>query len=191
MSAWLGSSNGIKACLILRLTRTKRCAMAAAGTMKARAIASASMPSTVCNIKGARSAASMAGWAQTNSNFMRLSGMASISTFEMSFSSIASSSIGTLVRAAALCHTSVWRWRVRLALCVGRVQRRQPAAEGRTSIKPNWADGHFSAHFSASSRFGTSIDKDQDVFRSFVSAGAPDGAQTVLNPCCAAPPRCH
>ena len=71
---------------------------------------------TVCNIKGARMAKSIAGWAQTNSSFMRSSGLASrsvgiqvrnITSFFFSFS-------GTLVRTAALRHTSCCRLRVML-----------------------------------------------------------------------------
>ena len=62
-----------------RFARTSRCAMVAAGTANAAAIAAASMPSTVCNISGVRQLAAIAGCAQTSMSSSRRSGIASSS----------------------------------------------------------------------------------------------------------------
>ena len=70
-----GTRKGMPLSRILALARTRRWPMAAGETRKAEAMAAASKPRTVCSIKGARTASSMAGWAQANSSFSRSSGI--------------------------------------------------------------------------------------------------------------------
>ena len=70
-------ANGCAASRMRRFARTSRCAIVGPGTANARAICSASKPSTAWSMSGVRTAGSIAGWAQTNSSASRRSGIAS------------------------------------------------------------------------------------------------------------------
>ena len=87
MSSVVGSSKRRPASRIFAFARTSLWPIDAGSTRKAAAIREASSPSTVCSISGVRTAASIAGWAQTNSSLRRSSGNAPASGAASSCSS--------------------------------------------------------------------------------------------------------
>ena len=91
------------ASLIFALARTSRWPIVAGATRNAAPICAASRPSTVCSISGVRTAASMAGWAQTNSSFRRSSGTAGASGAASSCSSARSAAAASTTPGAGAC----------------------------------------------------------------------------------------